>query len=106
MYNTAKKIKIKSIKGIISRYVAEILLNLDESFLKKAEIWINAAIEQDRKNGTTFQLGNDYVIYSRLFKEKRDSSKARKHLKKAIDIFGGCGAKGWVKKYERELAEP
>ncbi len=30
--------------------------------------------------------------------------KARENLGKAIEILEGCGADGWVEKYEKELA--
>jgi hypothetical protein len=36
--------------------------------------------------------------------KKRDKSKAKENLNKAIEIFKECGAEGWVKKYEEEMA--
>jgi hypothetical protein len=33
-----------------------------------------------------------------------DQSKAKEALNKAIEIFKKCGADGWVKKNEKELA--
>jgi hypothetical protein len=52
-----------------------------------------------------WQLGRDYSIYTELFKQKGDQFKAKENLVKAIDILNECGADGWVKKYEKELAE-
>ena len=37
-------------------------------------------------------------------KRRDEKSKAKDNLNKAIEIFKGCGADGWVKKYEEELA--
>jgi hypothetical protein len=51
-----------------------------------------------------FHLGKDYALYADLFKRKGDLSKARENLGKAIEILKECGADGWVKKYEKELA--
>jgi hypothetical protein len=39
-----------------------------------------------------------------LFKRKGDQRKAREHLGKAVKIFQECGADGWAKKYEKDLA--
>jgi hypothetical protein len=44
------------------------------------------------------------VLYAKFFQRKGDTSKAKKQLSTAIDIFKECGADGWVEKYEKELA--
>ncbi|MGD8228864.1 MAG: hypothetical protein PVH82_13640 [Desulfobacteraceae bacterium] len=49
-------------------------------------------------------LGRDYAVYAELFERKENQSKAKENLSKAIEIFKDCGADGWVKKYEEELA--
>jgi len=49
-------------------------------------------------------LGRDYALCAELFRRKSDKSKAREALGKAIEILKECGAEGWVKKYEKELA--
>ena len=68
--------------------------------------WIKKAIEADNRNGMIWwHLGRDYALYAELFKRKRDQSKAKENLNKAIDIFKECGADGWVEKYEKDLAE-
>jgi hypothetical protein len=51
-----------------------------------------------------FDLGRDYTLYASLLKRKGDTLKAKENLTKAIDIFKKCGADGWVKKYEKQLA--
>jgi len=35
---------------------------------------------------------------------KGDRSKFQEHLGKAVDLFKECGADGWLKKAEEELA--
>ena len=88
----------------MSRYIGGILLNLDGSKISEAEYWIQKAIEADQKNRTMFNLGEDYTLYADLFERKGDRLKAQENLGKAMEIFKGCGADGWVKKYEKELA--
>lgn len=51
-----------------------------------------------------WSLANDYVLYSEIFRRKGNRSKAIESMGKAIGIFRGCGAEGWVEKYEKELA--
>lgn len=51
-----------------------------------------------------FELGRDYALYAELLKRKGDQSKAKENLTEAIDILKECGADGWVKKAEKELA--
>ena len=95
-------IRSKAMKHRCSRYICEILLNVD-LHIDKAEDWIKKAIETDKKNGFMFFLGQDYILYSELFQRKGDLSKARENFIKAIEIFKDCGADGWVEKYEKEL---
>ncbi len=96
-------IRSKAMKHRCSRYICEILLNIDR-YMNKAEDWINKAIETDKSNGFMFFLGQDYALYAELFKRKGELSKAKENLNRAIEIFKECGADGWVKKYEEELA--
>jgi predicted RNA polymerase sigma factor len=51
-----------------------------------------------------WSLGADYALYAELFKRKGHPSEAKENFAKAIDIFKGCGADGWMEKYERELS--
>ena len=55
--------------------------------------------------GNSFNLGRDYVHYAELFRRKGDQRRATEYLGKAIEILKGCGADGWVEKYEKELAK-
>jgi tetratricopeptide (TPR) repeat protein len=103
MYALSNEIKFQVSKSDAQRYIGEILLVLDDSFLSEAEDWIKRAIEFDKRNGMMFYLGRDYVLYSELFKRKENFPKAKKNLAKAIDIFKECGADGWVEKYDKEL---
>jgi len=95
--------KQKVIQGLIARYIAEILLNIDDRHISDADGWIKKAIGADKQNGMMWHLGMDYALYAELFKRKGDKSKARENLGKAIEILKECGADGWVEKYEREL---
>jgi tetratricopeptide (TPR) repeat protein len=96
--------KIKVWEGWIPRYLSAILSN-DVKRLSEAEDWINRAIEADSRNGMRFYLAQDFAQYAELCKRKGDLAMAKEKLSKAIEIFKECGADGWVKKYEEELAK-
>jgi class 3 adenylate cyclase/tetratricopeptide (TPR) repeat protein len=100
----ASENKVKRFAGFVKRHIGEILLNLDDEHIPEAEQWIMQAIEADKRHGMMFELGMDNVLYAELFKRKGDQSKAKESLGKAIEIFKECGADGWVKKYEKEMA--
>ena len=97
-------IKTEAQKGWAFRYMAQILSNISSQHLFEAENWINEAIEADRRNGMMFHLAEDYALYAELFNRKDDIPKAKENLRKAIEIYKECGADGWVKKAEEELA--
>jgi hypothetical protein len=55
-------------------------------------------------------IWSDYLarydaIYAELFKKTKDLTKITRNLRQARDILKECGAGGWVKKCEKELAE-
>jgi tetratricopeptide (TPR) repeat protein len=96
--------KIKSFEGQMQKYIGEILLNIDDQHLSEAGVWLQKAIEADKRNGMIFSLGRDYALYGELFRKKGDMQRAKEKLGEAIDILTKCGADGWVKKYKREMA--
>jgi len=97
-------INVKLAKGWAARYVAEILLNMDNRHLSEAEDWTRKAFEADESNGTMWSLACDYLFYAELCKRKGDQNKAKENLNKAIEIFTECGAEGWQNKAEEEMA--
>jgi class 3 adenylate cyclase/tetratricopeptide (TPR) repeat protein len=104
LYAHSRNNKIRNAEGWFSRYIGEILLNIDNQHTSEAEYWIKKAIEEDKRNGMMFHLGRDYALYADFFKRKGDRLKARENLGEAIEILKECGADGWVGKYEKELA--
>jgi class 3 adenylate cyclase/tetratricopeptide (TPR) repeat protein len=96
--------KVKVLEGWFQRYIGDILLNTVDQHLSEAEHWIQKAIEADQKNRMMFHLAKDYALYAELFRQKGDKLKAQENLGKAIEIFIECGADGWAKKAEKELA--
>jgi len=50
-------------------------------------------------------LGRDYASYAELLKRKGDLPGAKENLNKAIDIYKECGADGWLKKAQENLAQ-
>jgi hypothetical protein len=79
-------------------------MNKEANRLPETENWLKEAISADKKNGTRWSLGRDYALCAELDRHKEDNKKARGGLLKAIQIFKECGADGWVRKYEEELA--
>jgi class 3 adenylate cyclase/tetratricopeptide (TPR) repeat protein len=104
LYRYSNENKLKLCEGPILRYIGEILLNIDDHHMSKAEDWIKKAIEADRTNEVMFSLGQDYALYAELIKRKGDRVKAKENLSKGIEIYRECGADGWVKKAEEETA--
>ena len=51
-----------------------------------------------------YWLGRTHAVYSDLYRKEGEASKAKEKLTKAKEILKECGADGWVKKYEKELA--
>ena len=94
---------LKICDGRNARHLGEIFMHNGEPRLDTAEDWIQKAIESDKKNGARWLLARDYALYAELLKRKGDASGARESMKKAIEIYGECGADGWVKKTEGEL---
>ncbi|MFC1896139.1 hypothetical protein ACFL0Q_05705 [Thermodesulfobacteriota bacterium] len=104
LYSYTLENKCKFMEGVMYMDIARTLMNLDDRFIDEAEDCVKKAIEADTRNGTRWQLGQDYAVYSDLSKRKGDLPKAREHLSKAIEIMKECGADGWVTRYEKELA--
>jgi tetratricopeptide (TPR) repeat protein len=96
--------RIKANEGSIASAIAETLMNKEANHLPEAENWLKEAISADKKNGTRWSLGRDYALCAEVDRHKEDEKKARGGLLKAIQIFKECGADGWVRKYEEELA--
>ena len=104
LYGYEAENKIKLNEGWMAGYIGEILLNIDDQHVSKAEDWIKKAIEADNRNDMRWHLGRDYTLYAEWFERKGDQSGAKEKLTKAIELFKECGADGWVEKYEKELA--
>ena len=104
LYTLSNLINLQVYESDARRYIGEILLVLDGSLVAEAENWINKAIEFDTRYGMRFCLGKDYALYAELLKRKRDLPESREKLSKAITSFQDCGADGWARKYEKELA--
>ena len=89
----------------MTRYIGEILLNIDDRHMNEAEEWMKKAIEADKRNGVMLDLGRDHVSYAELLKRKGNLPGAKENLQKAIEIYKECGADGWLKKAEEALAD-
>jgi tetratricopeptide (TPR) repeat protein len=98
------KIAKKNWTSWMYRYMTDIFLEINGQFYSEAKDFIKKAIEEDEKYGMMWFLAKDYALYAELFKRKGEKLKVKENLAKAIEIFKKCGADGWVKKYEKELA--
>ena len=97
--------RMKTIDGLIRRNVADVLLGFDDHHIPEAEGWIQKAIKADEEHDVRWELAMDHVLYGELLVRKGESSTAREHLTKAIEIFQECGADGWVTQTEEKLAQ-
>jgi tetratricopeptide (TPR) repeat protein len=104
LFAYSTKNRMVASEGFNKKCISDLLNQMDRKYLLEAESWINQAIEADIKNGTNLNLARDYLSYADLLTKKGDRMKARQNLGKAIETFKGCGADGWVEKYEKELA--
>jgi len=104
LYKHESENTMKLYDGMLARFISEILLHIGDQQMSEAEDYIKKAIEVDKRNGTIWNLGRDYAHYAELLKREGDQSKAKKNLNKAIRIYKECGADGWLKKAEEELA--
>jgi class 3 adenylate cyclase/tetratricopeptide (TPR) repeat protein len=101
----AERNRIRLLESWICRWLGEIFLNLGGSHVDEAEQWVRKSIEVDVRNGMRLSLATNYGLYAKFFKQQGDKSRAREELGKAIDLFKECGADGWVRKYEEEMAK-
>jgi hypothetical protein len=99
------KNRVKAVDGWTCRVLGEIILNLGGSHVVEAEHWIQKAIEADERNGMRFHLGRDYALYGEFSIFQKDRAKTQLNLGKAIEILKECGADGFVRKYEEEMAK-
>jgi class 3 adenylate cyclase/tetratricopeptide (TPR) repeat protein len=104
IFKNYQNMNLRVQNGWTARHVAEILFNIDDQHIPEAEDWVKKAIEADKGNNTMWSLGGDYASYAEWFRRKGDPPRAKENLAKAINIFKECGADGWVKKYEAEMA--
>jgi tetratricopeptide (TPR) repeat protein len=104
LYSLSGTNQYQTAQGWILSYIGTALMNLGEGRASEAAAWLKKAIQEDRKNGTQFFLGRDYISYGKLLKRKGARIHARQCFNKAINILRDCGADGWVRKTEQERA--
>lgn len=88
-----------------ARYIAEVLLNVDDRHSDEAEHWIRKSIEAAKQNHMIWHLARGYALYAELCKRQGDQTRAKEHRAEAINIYKECGADGWVTKTGEELAK-
>ncbi|MFC1856916.1 AAA family ATPase [Thermodesulfobacteriota bacterium] len=103
IFELYEDIKNKWIEGMMSNHIGKILMNIDDYQISEAEGWIKRSIGTNQKYSMTWNLAQDYALYSELYKRKGELSNANENLNKAIEIFRECGADGWIERYEKDL---
>jgi class 3 adenylate cyclase/tetratricopeptide (TPR) repeat protein len=103
LYSFSENTKLQSLEGWVIRMVGEILLNINNGNLDEAKIWIEKAIETEKKYKKKFHLAKCYRLYSQYYNKIDDYNNAKENMSKAIDIFKECEADGWVEIVEKEL---
>ena len=99
-----QEIRLTFLKGWAAHAIGDICLRIDDAYMDTAELWIKKAIQTHERYRIPWRVASDCVPYADFFKKKGDIEQAREKLNTAIKIFRKCGADGWVKKYEEELA--
>ncbi len=99
-----QEIGLKGFKGAAARLMGEIYLYCDDRHLDEAEVWIRKALDIQEQIRTPLELAWSYALYAEFFKKKGDLELSKENRQKAIDLMRSCGADGWVKKYEEEMA--
>jgi tetratricopeptide (TPR) repeat protein len=95
----------KTLCGSMRRTIAEILVALGGDHAREAEGWLQRATEADREHGMRWELARDHEVHGDWLARMGDASRAREYLGKAVELFGECGADGWVKRAEDRLAQ-
>ncbi|MBU2648942.1 AAA family ATPase [bacterium] len=98
-------VKLHFYQSCCARYLGDLLLESSQSYLDQAVDWIEKSIELGRQNGVRWDLARAHALYADVFKQQQNIPKAREQMNNAIEIMTGCGADGWVERYENELAE-
>ena len=92
--------------GWLSRYLFEILFNLDDRHLPEAKHWIDKAIEADGANGMMYHLGIDYALCAQWYAKTGDRQNAAGCMEKADQIFRKCGAGHLVGQTATNVSQP
>jgi hypothetical protein len=95
--------KLRVFESWSNRFMAALLLNMDDLYLTEAEKWIQRGIRAAKRDGMMWALARAYTLYGEFFKRKGEMPKAKENLIKAIQTFGECGADGWVRRTEKKL---
>jgi len=76
----------------------------DNRVNQKAEEHLEKALKLAIESGAKGLLGPIYLDLGLLNQVENITYKAKDYLSRAIHVFKECGADGWIKQYEKELA--
>ena len=87
-----QKNKNKMAAGIIDATIADILIHIDHTYIPKAEMLVQSAIEADQRNHTKWCLGQDYAVYAEVCRAKQDQAGVKDNLCKGnyIQFYPFC----------------
>ncbi|MFX0203221.1 MAG: hypothetical protein ACFFCW_44525 [Candidatus Hodarchaeota archaeon] len=101
--DTLEKLGTKSLCSNGYFYLGE--LYADTGQRAKALENLKKAESNFQEMGMNYWLARTYAVYADLHRKEGGQSRAKEQLEKAIGILRDLSADGWVKKYEKELAQ-
>jgi tetratricopeptide (TPR) repeat protein len=96
--------RFRLFEGLMARNIAQISLMAAEPDLVEARRLIEQAIAADATNGVQLELAKDHVCRADLHRLAVDPEKMRQDLIRARDIYGSCGADGFVREIDQCIA--
>jgi class 3 adenylate cyclase/tetratricopeptide (TPR) repeat protein len=98
-----KRNKLRLWEGFVARDLAEIHLAVPEGTLATAESWLQHAIDVDTARGLHWFLARDLTLLADLCRRREERTCADTHLRRAIAMYGECGAHGHRERAEQML---
>ncbi len=100
LMNILQSNRSKLYRGIMMRYMAEIMLFSKSQDVANAENLLRQAIAYHEDLGMRWDLASDYLLLYRVMKVQSRSKESDNALKLSWEIFAECGSDGWCQKIE------
>ena len=97
--------KLRLCYGLMARDLADILVRLGEAYYDEAESWLQIAIRDHEGVGMKWALASDYKVFAQICRLLGAGAQEKEYLDKSWLLFHECGADGWCRRMETEMAE-